>query len=246
MTSYGITDRGLVRQVNEDDFYISDGPVGSLPNLYVVADGMGGHNAGEVASKDCIRFFVEYMSEAAYDGDAEQLFHEAFAYANERVFDEGYEKPELRGMGTTMVAMSVFGDRILVGNVGDSRLYVVSSDLKQVTVDHSVVEELFRAGAITEVEKYHHPDRNMITRAMGVDVTVNMDFFQLYKGECSMVLMCSDGLTKMLTDEEIRNVIGNASSVQEKAEKLLAASVRNGGQDNITIILVDLQKEAQQ
>ena len=243
MTSFGITDRGLVRQVNEDEYFRSDSPVGCLPNLYVVADGMGGHNAGDVASRDSIHYFKEYMTEADFGGDPKQLFDDAFAYANSKVFNEGIMSRELQGMGTTMVAASVFGDSVLVGNVGDSRLYTYGEGIRQITIDHSVVEELYRAGQITETEKFHHPDRNMITRAIGVDDRVEMDFFTVEKKSCRLVLVCSDGLTKMMTDLEIEQVLKGQGSLRDKVENLVAAALRNGGRDNITVILIDLQEE---
>ncbi len=240
MISYGITDRGLVRQVNEDEFFRSDSPVGCLPNLYVVADGMGGHNAGDVASRNSVRYLVEYISGTKDRTDIQSVFQEAVNYANALVYDDGVANTELRGMGTTIVFMSAFDDALYVGNVGDSRFYAIGDVMEQITVDHSVVEELYRAGHISETEKYHHPDRNMITRALGVENQVSMDFFEVDIEAITYGLVCSDGLTKMMTDTQIHEIIRQSDGLEETVVTLRDAAIQNGGKDNVTLILIDL------
>jgi len=246
MKSFGNTDRGLVRELNEDDLYYSAGQVGALPNLYIIADGMGGHNAGEVASRNCIRYLVEYIAEADFDEDIEQLFYDAIAYTNDKVYREGQENDNMHGMGTTMVISTIYKDIVYVANVGDSRLYTIGKEFEQVTVDHSVVEELYRAGHITEVEKNHHPNRNMITRAIGVEGDVHADFFAVRTDALTHVLICTDGLTKMVTDLELGGLFNRGYDLEELVNALNQTALDHGGDDNITIILVDLESGEQQ
>jgi len=144
-------------------------------------------------------------------------------------------------MGTTLVVCTISKDMVYVDNVGDSRLYAYSDELMQVTIDHSVVEELYRAGQITETEKRHHPDKNMITRAIGVEGFIDMDFFPIKRSGIKYVLICSDGLTKMLTDIEIEGLLKKEAAVEETVNFLTQRALDNGGKDNVTVILVDLE-----
>ncbi len=246
MKSFGRTDRGLVREVNEDEVFRSDSPIGCLPNLYIVADGMGGHNAGDVASRNCTRYLVEYIENADIDTDIEQLFNDAIGYANRKLYDEGREDERLSGMGTTVVVATVFGESLYTANVGDSRLYAVGEELNQVTVDHSVVEELYRAGHISEVERHHHPDKNMITRAIGVEDPVMVDFFTIPAKEHTYFMLCTDGLTKMVSDIEIKGWFNKSRNVEAIVTGLTDTAIGHGGKDNITVIVVDLESEGQQ
>lgn len=246
MKSYGTTHRGLVREHNEDHLYCRDTQVGILDNLFIVADGMGGHQGGEVASKYCTEHISDYIQGIQDPMPISVLFEEAIAYANEKIYEMGLTNDQLMGMGTTVVVCTITEGHVHVGNVGDSRLYVVDEKLKQITVDHSVVEELFQAGHITEVEKHHHPDKNMITRAVGVEGRVQMDYFAVPTEGISGVMLCTDGLTKMLTDLEIENCFNKESEVNALVEKLVSTAIERGGRDNITIIVVDLEREVQQ
>jgi len=243
MKSFGLTDRGLVRQINEDELFRSDTPIGCLPNLYIVADGMGGHNAGDVASKNCTRYLIDYIEQAEIDSDIESLFKDAIDYANRKVFEEGVGDQSLSGMGTTLVVTTIYKNDVYIANVGDSRLYTMGAYLRQVTIDHSVVEELYRAGQITEVEKNHHPDRNMITRAIGVEGQIKADFFAVSSEETRYVMLCTDGLTKMVSDVEIEQQFNEVKSHQDIALKLKDLAIRHGGNDNITIIVIDLESQ---
>lgn len=243
MISFGLTDRGLVRRINEDEYFRSDTAVGCLPNLYIVADGMGGHNAGDVASKNCTRYLIEYIESAEIDSDIESLFSDAIEYANKKVFQEGVDDPSLKGMGTTLVVATVFKNDVYIANVGDSRLYTMGAYLRQVTIDHSVVEELYRAGHISEVEKIHHPDRNMITRAIGVEGNIDADFFAVSSEETKYVLLCTDGLTKMVSDVELEQQFNAVLSSEDLTHKLKDLAIRHGGNDNITVIVIDLKSE---
>lgn len=240
MQSIGLTNRGHVRDQNEDELFFSDNPVGPLPNLYIVADGMGGYNAGEVASRNCTKYVVEFISRAAETHEVEQLFYAAIDYANQKVYQEGHEDENLQGMGTTVVICTVADGLIHVANVGDSRLYALGEQLNQITIDHSVVEELYRAGHITEVEKRHHPDRNMITRAMGVQGSVEAECFTVKAEGIHQILLCTDGLTKMMTDLEIEGLLTKGTSLETTVTALIRTALDNGGIDNVTVVLADL------
>lgn len=240
MRSFGLTDKGLVREHNEDHFYRSDNKVGNLPNLYVVADGMGGHNAGDIASKQAVAYMIDYI-EKAKDTDVTVLMTDAVLHANEQVFLEGQENSSYKGMGTTLVACSIVESKLYVVNVGDSRLYKLSSALEQVTVDHSIVEELYRAGQITEQDKMTHPDRNVITRAIGAEGAVAVDHFTVDLSAEDLIVMCSDGLNKMMVNEEIERLIDKHDDLEAAAGALVEGAKALGGRDNITVILVDTE-----
>lgn len=242
MKSFGITDKGLVREYNEDHFYRSDNEVGNLPNLYIVADGMGGHKAGDIASKQAVAYMIQYIEETK-ESDVSVLLTDAVLYANEHVYNEGQSKRELNGMGTTLVACTVSEDVVYVVNVGDSRMYLKSEAFEQVTMDHSVVEELYRAGHITEEQRFTHPDRNVITRAIGAESTVAVDYFSESVSGDDLILMCSDGLNKMIHDSTICSLLEKEESLESKANTLIDGAKDLGGSDNITVVLVNVGNE---
>ena len=239
LKTFSVTNIGRKRKMNQDYVYSSEQPVGHLPNLFLVADGMGGHNAGEYASKVTVETIVETIADSA-EKDPSRAFGEAIQKANAKVRKLASVSPLLAGMGTTVVAATCEGERLTVANVGDSRLYVVNrSEIRQVTRDHSWVEEMVRRGGITREDARNHPDKNIITRAVGVDDTVKPDFFTMRLEEGDMVLMCTDGLTNMLEDGEIRMILNGARDIVEKAEELVEAANENGGRDNISVILIE-------
>lgn len=213
--------------------------MGHLPNLFLVADGMGGHNAGDYASRITVETVVERAADSK-ETDPMRILGEAIQSANALVCKQAGESPELEGMGTTLVAASCRGESLYVANVGDSRLYVVNgSGIRQITRDHSWVEEMVSRGGIQRADARTHPDKNIITRAVGVEDRVEVDFFtvQLEKGD--EILMCTDGLTNMLEDEDIRMILDGARDIVEKAQKLVKAANENGGRDNISVVLID-------
>lgn len=233
-----MTDIGLKRQINQDYVFSSDESVGRFLNLYIVADGMGGHNAGDFASRYTVETVVREIK-----GSIEQkpfrIMGRSIRIANELLRARARENVALYGMGTTIVAATTFEHRLQVANVGDSRLYIVSDSIRQITRDHSLVEEMVRAGSMTKEAARSHPDKNIITRAVGARESVEVDFFteELKRGD--LVLMCSDGLTNMVSDAEIESIMKKDTDIEKKAKTLIAAANENGGKDNIAVVIID-------
>ena len=238
LRSVAVTDIGKKRRMNQDYVFASEVPVGPLPNLFLVADGMGGHNAGDFASKCTVEAVAEAL--ASEEGDSiVTMLGRAIEYANRLVHAAGNSEEELHGMGTTLVAAVVRENVLSVANVGDSRLYVIGEQIRQVTRDHSLVQEMVRLGGLDPEKARNHPDKNVITRAIGVDQTVEADFFELELSEGEKILLCSDGLSNMLRDEEIYEIVNRGQSLQESADALIEAANGNGGFDNIAVILIE-------
>ncbi len=239
LKTFSITDIGRKRKVNQDFVYSSEKPVGNLASLFIVADGMGGHNAGDYASRLTVETVTE-RSARSQETDPIQILKEAIQSANTLVRKRANEMPELQGMGTTVVAAVIDGRKLCAANVGDSRLYVAGNGkIRQITKDHSWVEEMVRRGGIGKEEARNHPDKNIITRAVGAEETVRIDFFQVPLQEGDIVLMCTDGLTNMLEDEEIRMILDGARDIVEKAQGLVEAANERGGRDNISVVLIE-------
>lgn len=224
--------------MNQDYIFTSDIPLGIFPNLYIVADGMGGHNAGEFASKYTVERIVQYISESG-ETDPERLLDLAIHQANADLRRLAATENRYYGMGTTLVAATILGNRLLAANVGDSRLYILSDHLRQVTVDHSLVEEMVEAGTLSREQARVHPDRNVITRAVGAEDTLDIDFFTETIKPGELILMCTDGLTCMVPDARIEEIIRGDDGLSEKASKLVGEANGNGGRDNISAILID-------
>lgn len=239
LKTFSKTDIGKKRKLNQDAIYTSEQPIGNLPNLFLVADGMGGHNAGDYASRMTVETIVGHAADSPCQNPTE-ILADAISAANTFVRCRAEENPELNGMGTTVVAASCDGTTLHVANVGDSRLYIAGNGrLRQVTRDHSWVEEMVRRGGLGREEARNHPDKNIITRAVGAEDTVKIDFFTVNLEEGDMILMCTDGLTNMLEDEEILNILEVSRDIVEMAERLVCAANEKGGRDNISVILVD-------
>ena len=240
--SFSITDIGLRREMNQDYIFSSDLPLGSLSCLYLVADGMGGHRAGDLASKLTVETVVNQVAMSVGE-DPEDLLREAFRIANAKIRQTASKHREYYGMGTTLVGCTICGDQLLVANVGDSRLYNYKDGFRQITVDHSLVEEMVRAGTLDRKMARIHPERNVITRAIGAEDHIEVDFFRIPLDECGVILMCSDGLTSMIDDSEIESVLSGDTTLEEKAGILVALANRAGGKDNISIILIDTSQD---
>ena len=244
MKGYSTTDKGKTRDINQDYIYSSDEPVGLLPNLYIVADGMGGYNAGDFASRCSVDAFVDEVRKNKQPTVISTL-SEALRTANTTVLRYARENEEMTGMGTTFVAATVFPDRAYVMNVGDSRLYLLGDEMKQITVDHSYVEEMVRKGEIQRKDARIHPKKNVITRAVGVEENVEADFYEIETDRDSeFLLLCTDGLTNMVEDDEIRHMVKKyAKEPQNAVQKLVKRANEYGGKDNISIIIISLKQE---
>ena len=227
------TDVGRTRSVNQDNLL-------TAPNLFVVADGMGGHAGGEVASSTAIAALEQAQERL---GSTEQLV-DAILSANDAIYRASLDDPSLAGMGTTVVAASLVAqdgaDVLKVANVGDSRGYLLHDGvLRQITADHSLAAEMVRNGDITEAEAATHPQRHVITRALGIEGTVDVDLFTVQLAEGDRVLLCSDGLSNEVDAEEITRVLTSVLDPHEAALDLVARANANGGQDNITAVVID-------
>jgi PPM family protein phosphatase len=227
----GRTDVGRQRTANEDSLFVN-------PPLFAVADGMGGAKAGEVASAVAVK-----AVESAHDSNepAEAQLAGIVRDANRRIYDLAVADESRRGMGTTLTLAKVHGDEVSLAHVGDSRAYRLrDGELQQLTKDHSLVAELERSGQITAEAAEHHPQRSIITRALGPEPDVEVDTYSLTGREEDVFLICSDGLTSMISDDEVSAILRSAGSLAEAADELVLAANQSGGKDNITVILFRL------
>lgn len=238
LNTFSITDIGKKRKLNEDYVFTSREPIGNLSNVFIVADGMGGHKAGDYASKYTVETIVAEI-QRSFEKNPVKILSKAIEIANAHIRAKSMEDESLEGMGTTVVAATLMGKYLQVANVGDSRLYVMNEEIKQITRDHSLVEEMVRMGGIDRQEARNHPDKNIITRAIGVSDKVEVDFFSVELKPGDIILMCSDGLTNMLEDEEIRMILKESNDLESKAGELVKTANNNGGKDNIAIILIE-------
>ena len=239
MQIFSKTDRGRVRTDNQDAYFA--GKITDDSVFAVVCDGMGGANAGNVASELAVRHISEYVIRSYRDGmdmtDTEKTLKNAIVSANISLYDKAVNNAELAGMGTTAVAAFVKDGTAVIAHVGDSRIYLVNGEIKQLTRDHSVVQSLIESGKITPADAKVHPRKNVITRALGAeeDVAVDSDCLNLSNGDT--LLLCSDGLTNFLDDKDILTVFQN-NDISAVAERLVEEANKNGGGDNITVVTV--------
>lgn len=238
MKAFAKTDVGRKRKVNQDYMFACENKIGSLPNLFMVADGMGGHNAGDVASRCCIETILEQVEKSQFQTPI-SILEQAIKAANQIIAEQAVINSNLRGMGTTLVAATIIDSEMYVANIGDSRAYIINDKIKQITEDHSLVEEMVKEGEIEKNSARSHPNKNIITRALGASKLVLADFFEITLQEGDIVLLCSDGLTNMLDDEKIYDIISqNASNVEIAVQKLIDEANEFGGLDNIAVVLV--------
>ena len=240
MKCFSKTDVGRKRSMNQDYVFATEAPRGNLPNLMVVADGMGGHKAGDFASRYTVESMLQFL-DTAKETHPVSLLGKAIHTANDKVAGKAETDPSLSGMGTTVVAAVVEDGILYVANVGDSRLYLLDADhIEQITHDHSLVEEMIRMGQLKREDARTHPERNVITRAVGVSVPVKVDFFDVNLEEGDIILLCSDGLTTMLEDGEIFGIVKKSASLEQAVERLVEEANKNGGKDNISVILAQV------
>ena len=237
MKTFSVTDAGVVREMNQDYYFSSDTAVGNLPNLFILADGMGGHKAGDYASRYTIERVVASVSRNTGE-EPIAIMKEAINKANELLVAESREDESKSGMGTTLVIGTIIGNKLFVANIGDSRLYVVGQNMRQITRDHSLVDEMVRLGEINADEARVHPDKNIITRAVGTSDHVEADFFEVEITADDTILLCTDGLTNMVRDDEILDIIKKYDNAQAATMQLVKEANANGGRDNITVMII--------
>lgn len=238
LKTFSLTDIGKKRSLNQDYVFTSETAIGNLPNLFIVADGMGGANAGDFASKYTVEVITEEIA-ACKDDNLEEIIRKAVTTANHKLRQKAMELEELSGMGTTVVVATCQEKLLTIANVGDSRLYIVNEEISQITKDHSLVEEMVRLGGLSKELARSHPDKNIITRAIGATDDLHIDFFNVNIKKGDMILLCSDGLTNMLEDDQIHEILKSQASIARKAEQLIEAANGNGGRDNIAVILIE-------
>ncbi|MCR5672403.1 MAG: Stp1/IreP family PP2C-type Ser/Thr phosphatase [Lachnospiraceae bacterium] len=243
LKTYSMTDIGRKRKLNQDTVYSCEHPLGNLNNLFIVADGMGGHKAGDYASAYTVKA-IEREVEVCEDKSPIKILREAITVANIEIYNKAASEPDFAGMGTTVVAATVSDDVLYVANVGDSRLYLIDKAITQVTKDHSLVAELVRKGSLDASQAKGHPDRNIITRAIGAAPTVEIDFFEVELNPGDVVLMCTDGLTNMVDDDEILRIVRTGVDVPDIAENLIKMANHNGGKDNIGVVIIESSEES--
>ena len=235
------TDRGLVREINEDSYNVIAGGA-DTPYAFIIADGMGGHNCGEIAS----RAAVEYISNSiAQDSrrflpaeKCEAELRKLVEDTNSAVYQKSLERPETNGMGTTLTMAVIVDTSIAVAHVGDSRLYLIrAGNIQQMTEDHSYIEALVKNGTITRKEAEHHPRKNIITRAVGCLPELEVDILSLTVEKNDIFILCTDGLTNMLGEGEIAEKVRN-SEPDVACSQLIEAAKKQGGEDNITVIVI--------
>jgi len=234
MEYFAKTDIGNYREKNEDYFYADS-------NLFIVADGMGGHRAGEVASKTAVETFVENFYKKIKPENIKQALSFSMNSANKEVYRKSITKFEYEGMGTTFTCCYIHDSTADIVHVGDSRLYVKSEgNFKLLTSDHTIVGELYRSGKISYEETFNHPKRNFLTNVLGIAESIEPDFFTAKLKPGSTILLCSDGLNSMLRDSHILKIINKFSSSEDIAQNLVNSAKRKGGLDNITVIVVKI------
>ncbi len=239
---WGVTDKGAVRQQNQDAYHL-EAPSGEQA-VAVVCDGMGGARAGNIASTLAVDTFMEALGESHGAEDPGERLRVAAERANAAVFYRASIDAECQGMGTTMVAALVCGARVRVLNVGDSRCYRVTGEgIERVTRDHSVVEDLVERGEITPEEARQHPRKNLITRALGAEEEVRADLYQLELGEGDCLLLCSDGLSNAVTDQEMLYEILHGGPIEDCCQRLLQIALSRGASDNVTAVLLRYTSE---
>lgn len=242
MLAFAITDKGMIRDNNQDYYFISEDL--KIP-LFIVADGMGGHKAGEIASE----MVVENIKEQLYKykdkmvGKKDILFYmeKSIKDANSMIYRKSLERKDCVGMGTTVTLAFIDNRSIYLGHVGDSRAYLVSGNtINQITEDHSLVNELIKNGDITKEEAKKHPQKNLITRAVGTEETIEVDTYIKKYHSGDRLLLCSDGLTNMVDEKTILEVLNRETDIKVSNKKLVDIAKENGGLDNITLITINL------
>lgn len=229
---FAATNRGKVRENNEDYYYIP----GEVPNLFILADGMGGHLAGEIASQLAVFKIVEYFKNLSDKDDISQSIISAIKVANNEIYRAAKEDSHYRGMGTTLSLVYFKDEKMYYTNVGDSRIYKINNDIVQITKDDSFVNYLIEIGDITEEEAKAHPKKNVVTKALGTSENIDVSVKEMEVTQDDVILLCSDGLTDMVDCQKLFEIIKN--DFNNSSEKLIEEALENGGIDNITLVII--------
>lgn len=240
MEAIAATHAGLCRHINEDSIYCNNAPIGIMPNLFIVADGIGGHNAGELASGFSINCFIDYVKNRS-GKTIISTFESAIMHTNEALISESKKSKTLEGMGTTFVATTVCGDSAYIMNIGDSRLYFFDrkKGIKQITQDHSYIAEMVKHGELDKNDIKENPNKNYITMALGSNDNFKPDYFEINVSKGNYILLCSDGLYDMLEDKTIEDILSeDMIEFEKKADKLIEMANEQGGEDNISVVLI--------
>ncbi len=235
------TDTGKIRKNNEDSIFGSRDKIGCFDNLFIVADGMGGHNAGEVASSLCILYINEYLNSNDVDLDTNGKIMDSIFNANHKIHNQSVNDKSHKGMGTTCTMATFKENKIFIGHVGDSRAYIHRKNkLIQKTSDHTYVNEMVKKGLMSKEQSLIDPNRNMITRAIGVDQTVMVDVIDESVFEGDIILLCSDGLSGLVEDVDIEAILNKDCEITQKCDELIEKALSNGGIDNVSVILISI------
>lgn len=247
MKAIFMTDRGKIRQHNEDNGGIFVNQAGQ--RLAIVADGMGGHRAGDVASEMAtitLKEIWEKTGDISTPEQAESWIREQIYQVNQQIFQHAQTHDECEGMGTTIVAAICTNKFTTIANIGDSRCYMFNEiGFKQITEDHSLVNELVRSGQISKEDAEHHPRKNVLTRALGTEINVEMDIKTITFEEGDLLLLCSDGLSNKVKEEELGEKLKDDASLEQKASHLIELANDNGGEDNITLVIVEFYETSE-
>ncbi len=245
MKVYTKTDIGQARSMNQDSLLVSENKNNGL-NLYILADGMGGYKGGEIASKVAVTAILKYITEKFDEISKDKqsildLIEDSIDFANSAIYEESEQDEELQDMGTTLEVLLIYKNKVYIGHIGDSRIYRVRKNkMKKITTDHSYVEKLIQDGEITREESYNHPKKNLLIKALGTDESVEPDLLYTVLNKNDILFICSDGLTNMLREEEILNIIlSEKEQEKEVTEVLVDKANEAGGLDNISVILID-------
>ncbi len=231
-----LSDIGLVRKLNEDYLGLIED---DKKRLYVVADGMGGHNAGEIASKLAVESTIEYVSGETEFNDIGKVLSSAIKFANKKIYEHALSDSNTAGMGTTITCCLIYNEKTIIANVGDSSCFIINKiGIKKVTKDHSLVQQLVDSGSITEEQAINHPNKNIITRALGTNNSVEVDLFQVELAENDKVILCTDGLTNSVSKNEIYDIAIKSDDV-DAARQLIELSKLKGSTDNISVIIFE-------
>lgn len=240
MKFFAKTDFGKVRQVNQDYYIAENRKVGIFPNLFIVADGVGSNRESAFASKHCSDFVLDQLSLTKDSTEYIEEMSKAYRLANTDLVYRIMANPSYKGMGTTMVCTTIVDNKAIIGNVGDSRFYLIRDDIKQITHDHSIAEELVKEHAIERDSEKYKELKSQLSRAFGASKKIEPDFFEIDLREGDYILLCSDGLSNMVANEKIFEIIKRDTNIETKVDELINEANDSGGKDNIAIILIQI------